>query len=147
MVDGPDEIGRAQRQFDNGHVEAAAWLLSEQRQRAASTNDAARLAEIDEVSATMRARLEQDDRLAVFDARLARREPAAEQVPSGYGCALILAALLIGCVGFLIGAILADGGYLPASDYSALVGWALIFGIGLPVRSIGGLGPLGRRSR
>jgi hypothetical protein len=71
-------IGKAEQLFDRGQVEEAAWLLWEERGEAAEDKDSDRLTEIDEISSEMRERLEGDDRLPAFDARLRGREaPAA----------------------------------------------------------------------
>jgi cytochrome c biogenesis protein CcdA len=62
-----DEVARAERFFDRGDVEQAAWILWEARRRALKGNDPDRLAEIETRHATLRVRLAGDDRLPRFD--------------------------------------------------------------------------------
>ena len=69
-----DGIAKAQKRFEKGYVEDAAWLLNDERRRALAHNDSGSLEEIDEVVSVMRERLAHDERLAAFDAHLVGRE-------------------------------------------------------------------------
>lgn len=71
-----DPVARAQRLFDRGSVEGAAWILWEERRRATLENDCDRIEEIDQAIPVMRERLKGDSRLAAFDAHLRGAESA-----------------------------------------------------------------------
>jgi hypothetical protein len=108
---GRDRIAKAERLFDRGAVDDAAWMLWEERRTAIQASDADRLAEIDEVSTVMRERLEGDFRLPAFDAYLAGREapaassndsasaaaaePEVDVTPISLGIALVGAGLML----------------------------------------------------
>lgn len=90
--------------FDRGQVKDAAWLLWQERTAAAEDNNSDLLAEIDELTTEMRERLEGDDRLPGFEARLRDEAPAvddaAEQetvdvTPLSLGIALVGAGLML----------------------------------------------------
>jgi hypothetical protein len=72
-----DALARAERFFDRGDVDQAAWILWEARRRALKANDGWTVAAIDSCSASMRERLDGDDRLPAFDAHLKGYESAA----------------------------------------------------------------------
>lgn len=74
MLGRRDVLEKAVRRFNRGEVDAAAWMLWDERVHAARSNDAERLAEIDDVTAEMRQQLAGDERLAAFDAHVAGRE-------------------------------------------------------------------------
>ena len=112
MLGKQDGLGKAQRQFDRGHVDDAAWLLFEERRRALADKDSARLQDIDEVVSVMRERLEHDGRLVAFDAHIAGRESpdstetrlaaqptpaegAADVTPLSFGIVLAGAGLML----------------------------------------------------
>jgi hypothetical protein len=97
-------IERAERLFDRGQVEDAAWLLWQESTAAAEENNSDLLAEIDELSTEMRERLEGDDRLHGFEARLRGEAPAAVEAaeqeavdvtPLSLGIALVGAGLML----------------------------------------------------
>jgi hypothetical protein len=101
-----NEIARAQKLFDQGHVERAAWLLADQRRRALAANQTARLQEIEQALSVLRERLQHDERLANFDATFANYKrpglagmlPAdapAEVTPLSFGIVLTGAAVMV----------------------------------------------------
>jgi hypothetical protein len=62
-----DELERAERFFNRGDVEQAAWILWEARRRALKDSDSDRIAEIETQHAVLRERLSCVDRLPRFD--------------------------------------------------------------------------------
>lgn len=97
-------LDEAQRCFDRGQIEAAAWLLRQERSRAVAARDFAGTAEIDEISSAMRQRLLGDERLATFDAHLTSGpgqvtpladNRAADVTPLSFGIVLAGAALML----------------------------------------------------
>jgi len=146
MFQREDELARAERFFDRGDVEQAAWILWEARRRALKDNDPDRVAEIEARHAMLRERLSGDARLLGFDGVkgfgpggqpgvAVHREPARRPSRGGtfaVGAVTVLALLGAGFLVVLGVAVLVvsrnqagDGGVI-AGEFSILLSLPLV---------------------